>query len=139
MGFSRPILLLSFFVIILTIYLGRDQFSDVENLRSISIPRRYFGKDSSLSNVEDSTIKSFTIPFDRSQVDDVLKRLSETRFPPIQIEIDHRRVNRSTYGFPRETLEMIRDYWMNTFDWKKTVKELNRDFQHYQTNIQVSA
>lgn len=125
-------------MIIVTISLNWNRVLNSRDSPSYFIPARYFGKDSSQRKTEETlTIERFTIPFDRSQVDDVLTRLRETRFSPVDIAIDHRHVNRSTYGFPHETAEMVRQYWMNNYDWKKTVKEWN-EFQHYKTQIQVT-
>jgi pimeloyl-ACP methyl ester carboxylesterase len=52
--------------------------------------------------------------------------------------IDNRNVNQSTYGFNRKTAESIREYWINKYDWKKTVQDLNT-FDHYKTHIAVSS
>ena len=137
MGLSRSILLLSLLTLLIGIYWALNFVPQQKNVKSFSFHEEYFGQTLPLSkNDEDRTIRSFTVPFDRSQVDDVINRLSKTRFSPTEITIDHRHVNRSTYGFPRQTAEMIREYWINTYDWKKTVRELN-EFQHYQTQIQV--
>ena len=87
-------------------------------------------------DTEDFSIKPFKIPFERSQVDDMINRVTKTRFYEPQILIDNRNVNKSTYGFNRQTAESIRDYLINTYDWKKTVQELN-NFDHYKTNIAV--
>ena len=66
----------------------------------------------------------------------MINRVSKTRFYEPQILVDNRNVNKSTYGFNRQTAESIRDYLMNTYDWKKTVQELNT-FDHFKTNIAV--
>jgi hypothetical protein len=63
-------------------------------------------------------------------------RVRKTRFSEPQILVDNRHVNKSTYGFNRQTAESVRDYLLNTYDWKKTVQELN-NFDHFKTNIAV--
>ena len=102
-----------------------------------SVDVKYFGVNVPSSNDEDDfSIKPFKVPFERSQVDDVTDRLTKARFPEPTMLIDHRDVNQSTYGFSRKTAESVRDYFINTFDWKKTVQELNT-FDHYKTSISV--
>jgi hypothetical protein len=98
---------------------------------------KYFGSDNPpSSDTEDFSIEPFKIPFERSQVDDMNNRISKTRFYESQIIIDNQYVNKSAYGFNRQTLESVRNYLINTNDWKKSVQELN-NFDHYKTIIAV--
>lgn len=38
------------------------------------------------------------------------------------------------YGFNTDFLKMVRDYWLNQYDWRKQEKFLN-SFSHFKTNI----
>jgi hypothetical protein len=139
MGLSRLSLIAGILVVIFAVlyrwkYLS---FFGVDDPPSYSIDIKYFGPSIPLStDAEDLSIETFKIPFERSQVEDVNDRLSKTRFYEPQILIDNRNVNQSTYGFNRKTAESIREYWINTYDWKKTVQDLNT-FNHYKTRIAV--
>jgi hypothetical protein len=66
----------------------------------------------------------------------MIDRVRKTRFYEPQIIVDNQNANRSTYGFNRQTAESIREYLLHTYDWKKTVQELNT-LDHYKTNIAV--
>ena len=39
------------------------------------------------------------------------------------------------YGFNTEYLKKVKDYWLNTYDWRKQEAYLNT-FQHFKTNVQ---
>ncbi|CAF4107722.1 unnamed protein product, partial [Rotaria sordida] len=64
----------------------------------------------------------------------MINHVSKTHFYELQIIIDGRNINKSTYGFNRQTVEGIRDYLINIYNWRKTIQELN-NFDHYKTNI----
>jgi hypothetical protein len=137
MGLSRLNRAIGILVLIFAIIYGWKCLFEARRPPCYTIDVKYFGPaNSSLIDTEDFSIKPFKIPFERSQVDDMNNRLSKTRFYEPQILIDNRNINKSTYGFNRQTAESIRDYFINTYDWKKTVQELN-NFDHYKTNIAV--
>lgn len=122
-------------IAIIAILIGWNQFFPEKSVKTYSIDRKYFGSNS--NNEENTEIKPFKIPYDSDVVADVIDRLRKTRFYQTHIVVNQRDVNHSTYGFPRQAAENIHQYWINHFDWKKTVEELNQ-FDHYQTSIDVS-
>ena len=137
MGLSRLQRIISLSILIFALIYGWKYLFEPRRLPCYSIDVKYFGPESLTStDDEDYSIKPFKIPFDRSQVDDLVSRLKHARFSEPQIIVDGINVNRSTYGFNRETVESVRTYFIETFDWKKTVRELN-ELNHYKTNIAV--
>jgi len=137
MGLSRLNRVIGVLVLIFAIIYGWKSLFEARRPPCYTIDVKYFGPEiSPSSDTEDFSIKPFKIPFERSQVDDMINRITKTRFYEPQILIDNQNVNKSTYGFNRQTTESIRDYLLNTYDWKKTVQELN-NFDHYKTNIAV--
>jgi hypothetical protein len=138
MGLSRLSLIIGIFVVIFAVLYGWEHLFGARDPSSYSINIKYFGPTIPLSNdtTEDLSIRTFIVPFERSQFEDVIHRLTKTRFYEPQILIDKRYVNQPMYGFNRKTAESVRDYWINTYDWKKTVQELNT-FNHYKTRISV--
>lgn len=137
MGLSRCNRLLAAFALLFALVYGWKCLFESRRPPCYSVDVKYFGVNVPSSNDEDDfSIKPFKVPFERSQVDDVTDRLTKARFYEPTILIDHRDVNQSTYGFSRKTAESVRDYFINTFDWKKKVQELNT-FDHYRTSISV--
>ncbi|UJR34087.1 hypothetical protein I4U23_021497 [Adineta vaga] len=135
MGLSRLNRVIAVIALIIALIYGWKSLFEARRSPCYSVDVKYFGSETpSSSDAEDFSIKPFKIPFERSQVDDMINRVSKTRFYEPQIMVDNRNVNKSSYGFNRQTAESIRDYLINTFDWKKTVQELNT-FDHYKTNI----
>jgi len=135
MGLSRLSRVLAVVALIFAVIYGWKVLFEARRPPCYTIDVKYFGPENGpASEQEDFTIKPFEIPFDRSQVDDMLDRVRKTRFYEPQILLDNRQVNKSTYGFHRQTAESVREYLLDTFDWKKTVQELNK-FDNYKTNI----
>jgi hypothetical protein len=137
MGLSRLSRLLAIVALVIAILYGCKRFFQSSSAPRYSIDAKYFGRTvPTSSDPEDLSIRPFRIPFDRSQVEDVIDRLRRARFSKSPMLVDGQHVNRSTYGFDRQTAESVREYWIETFDWKKTVHELNQ-FDHYKTSIAV--
>jgi hypothetical protein len=137
MGLSRLNRVIGVLVLIFAIIYGWKSLFEARRPPCYTVDVKYFGQAIRPSNdTEDFSIKPFKIPFERSQVDDMIHRVRETRFYEPQILIDNQNVNGSTYGFNRQTAEIIRKYLLDTYDWKKTVQELN-NLDHYKTNIAV--
>ncbi|CAF0932351.1 unnamed protein product [Adineta steineri] len=135
MGLSRLNRIIAVIALIFAVVYGWNYLFDARRPPCYTVDVKYFGANIPSSNdVEDFSIKPFKIPFERSQVDDMIDRVRKTRFYEPQILVDNRNTNKSTYGFNRQTAESIQDYLINTYDWKKTVQELN-NFDHYKTNI----
>ena len=137
MGLSRLSRVLALIALIVAVIYGWKYLFEARRPPCYTIDVKYFGPNIPTPNeAEDLTIKSFQIPFDSSQVNDMIDRVRKTRFYEPQIIIDNQHVNKSTYGFHRQTAESIHQYLINTYDWKKTVQELNT-FNHYKTHISV--
>ena len=137
MGLSRLNRVIGVIVLICAIIYGWKALFEARRPPCYTVDVKYFGADiPTSSDSEDLSIKPFKIPFDRKQIDDMTDRVSKTRFYEPQLVVDNRNVNKSTYGFNRQTAESVRKYFIETFDWKKTVQELNA-FDHYKTNIAV--
>jgi hypothetical protein len=137
MSLSRLNRVIGVLVLIFAIIYGWKCLFEARRPPCYTIDVKYFGPENvSSSDTEDFSIKPFKIPFERSQIDDMTDRVRKTRFYEPQILVNNQNVNRSTYGFNRQTAESIRDYLLDTYDWKKTVQELN-NFDHYKTNIAV--
>ena len=137
MGLSRSSRVFALIVLIVAVIYGWKCLFETRQPPCYTVDVKYFGPNiPTLNEAEDFTIRSFQIPFDKSQVNDMIDRVGKTRFYEPQIIIDNRHVNQSTYGFNRQTAESIHQYLINTYDWKKTVQELNT-FNHYKTRISV--
>jgi hypothetical protein len=137
MGLSRLNRIIAVLALIFAVIYGWKCLFEARRPPCYTIDVKYFGPGTPpSSDTEDFSIKPFQVPFDRSQVEDMIHRVSKTRFSEPQILVDNLHVNKSTYGFNRQTVESIRDYLLNTYDWKKTVQELN-NFDHFKTNIAV--
>jgi hypothetical protein len=65
------------------------------------------------------TVESFSLPFLLSAVDDRRDRLQRARWP------NDVPGSGSTYGFDRELLVDICDYWRDKFDWKAQLERLS--------------
>jgi pimeloyl-ACP methyl ester carboxylesterase len=135
MGLARWHRITAFVVLVVGLIYGWRTLFATRRPPCYTIDVKYFGREIPPStDAEDLTIQPFKVPFERSQVDDVIHRVSKSRLFEPNILVDHRNTNRSTYGFDRTTIESVRDYWINTYDWKKTVQELNQ-LNHYKTHI----
>jgi pimeloyl-ACP methyl ester carboxylesterase len=72
--------------------------------------------------------KSFKISIRQSVLDDLQKRIANTRWTD---EVEN---SKWQYGTNKDWLIELCDYWQNTFDWKKQEKYLN-SFSHFKTSI----
>lgn len=72
--------------------------------------------------------KPFKINIDQSIIDDLNKRIANTRWMD---EIDN---SKWEYGTNKAYLKELCDYWQNTFDWKKQEEYLNT-FPHFKTTV----
>ena len=137
MALSQLSRLLALIVLIFAIIYGWKTFFETRRPPCYTVDVKYFGPGNPLStDEEDLSIKPFEVPFDRTQVEDMINRVRKTRFYEPQIIVDNRNVNQSTYGFNRQTAEVVQEYLLNTYNWKRTVEELNQ-LEHFKTNIAV--
>jgi pimeloyl-ACP methyl ester carboxylesterase len=72
--------------------------------------------------------KPFKININQSILDDLKKRITNTRWPD---EIEN---SKWQYGTNESYLKELCDYWENTFDWKKQEEYLN-SFPHFRTTV----
>jgi pimeloyl-ACP methyl ester carboxylesterase len=77
------------------------------------------------------TVEPFSLPFSMSAVDDLRDRLQRARWPSDLPS------SGSTYGFDREFLVDICDYWRDNFDWKAQLERLST-FNHYRLQLKDS-
>ena len=64
-------------------------------------------------------VKPFSIAVPQAQLDDLHHRLERTRWPNDPGNEDW------SYGTNRDFLELLGDYWLNTFDWRAAEAALN--------------
>ena len=69
-------------------------------------------------------VEPFLPPYSQSAVDDLRRRLQQTRWPETIFGAG------SSLGVDREFLEDLCGYWMNTFDWKAQLDRLST-LHHY--------
>ena len=69
-------------------------------------------------------ITPFSIPFSQPAVDDLRDRLARTRWP------DEIPASGWEYGFNRESLQKICEYWRTRFDWKAQIARMSQ-FRHF--------
>jgi hypothetical protein len=69
-------------------------------------------------------MQSFLPPYSQAAVDDMHRRLRQTRWPQIVSGAD------SSMGVDRGFLQDLCGYWMNTFDWKSQLDRF-ATFSHY--------
>ena len=67
-----------------------------------------------------SSIKPFKISVAEEQLDDLKRRLSNTRWP------ERETVNDWSQGIPLDYLENICEYWRNEYDWRRCEAEINQ-------------
>jgi hypothetical protein len=138
MGLSRCSRIIALVVLICACLYGWNCLFGEQRPPCYTVDATYFGSSESISSyVENISILPFEIPFDRVQIEDFNDRLRQTRFYEPQMIVDDQLVNRSTYGFNRQTAEIVRNYFLTKFNWKETVADLNK-YQHFKTNIAVS-
>ncbi|KAM6992683.1 epoxide hydrolase 1 [Tautogolabrus adspersus] len=78
---------------------------------------------------EDVTIKPFKITTSDEEIEDLYRRIDQTRPVP---SLEDSQFN---YGFNSQYLQKVVSYWRNEFDWKRQVDKLNQ-YPHFKTNIE---
>ncbi|CAD5214213.1 unnamed protein product [Bursaphelenchus okinawaensis] len=89
----------------------------------------YFGPGS--QKPDNEAIESFHINTPDSVLDDLKYRLEHARITHTQLE-DQKNYN---YGFSLKSLNEMKDYWLNDYDFRKVEKELEQ-FPHFKTEIE---
>ncbi|XP_030626775.1 epoxide hydrolase 1 isoform X2 [Chanos chanos] len=78
---------------------------------------------------EDDSIRSFRVDATQEEIEDLHRRIDQTRsFPSLED-------SQFNYGFNSNQLQKVVAYWRNTFDWRKQVDKLNR-YPHFKTKIE---
>ncbi|XP_039594160.1 epoxide hydrolase 1 [Polypterus senegalus] len=78
---------------------------------------------------EDESIRSFEVKTSDEEIQDLYRRIDQSRFTP---PLEDCKFN---YGFHSNYLRKVVSYWRNEYDWKKQVKVLNK-FPHFKTKIE---
>ncbi|XP_062323675.1 epoxide hydrolase 1 [Osmerus eperlanus] len=78
---------------------------------------------------EDQSIRPFTVQTSDGEIEDLYRRIDQTR--PVESLED----SQFNYGFNSIYLQKVVSYWRNDFDWKKQVEKINR-YPHFKTNIE---
>ncbi|KAH7715940.1 Protein W01A11.1 [Aphelenchoides avenae] len=89
----------------------------------------YFGAGS--PKPDDATIRDFKINVPHATLQELQVRLKYTRIGHTQLED----VPDFEYGFNLKTLQSFRDYWINSYDWRKWEAKLN-ELPQYTTEIE---
>ncbi|RXN10575.1 epoxide hydrolase 1 [Labeo rohita] len=78
---------------------------------------------------EDETIHKFVVKTSVEEVEDLHRRIDQTRFTePLED-------SRFNYGFNSNYLRRVVSYWRHQFDWEKQVKVINQ-YPHFKTKIE---
>lgn len=78
------------------------------------------------------TVKTFTIPTDEKLIQTIKQKIANYEWHEMpQIEAGN---DRWVYGTDMEYMRELCDYWLNDYDWYKTLGDLNR-FQHFTSNV----
>ncbi|XP_062407635.1 epoxide hydrolase 1 isoform X2 [Sardina pilchardus] len=78
---------------------------------------------------EDENISSFTVETSQQEIEDLHRRIDQTRPVP---SLEDSQFN---YGVNSKVLQKVVTYWRNVFDWKKQVDKLNK-YPHFKTKIE---
>ncbi|XP_030051573.1 epoxide hydrolase 1 [Microcaecilia unicolor] len=89
----------------------------------------WWGEGQKPNSAEDETIRPFKVETSEAELNDLYRRIDETRFtPPLEGSRFH-------YGFNSTYLRKVASYWRNEFDWKKQTEVLNK-YPHFKTRIE---
>ncbi|KTG40212.1 hypothetical protein cypCar_00027486 [Cyprinus carpio] len=78
---------------------------------------------------EDETIHRFVVTTSVEEIEDLQRRIDQTRFT------DPLEDSRFNYGFNSNYLRQVVSYWRHQFDWEKQVKVINQ-YPHFKTKIE---
>ncbi|XP_029448936.1 epoxide hydrolase 1 [Rhinatrema bivittatum] len=89
----------------------------------------WWGEGQRLDSKEDETVRPFKVETSEEEINDLYRRIDETRFPlPLEKSCFH-------YGFHATYLRKVVSYWRNQFSWQKQVEILNK-YPHFKTRIE---
>ncbi|XP_034554727.1 epoxide hydrolase 1 [Notolabrus celidotus] len=78
---------------------------------------------------EDDTIRPFKITTSDEEIEDLYRRIDQTRPVPSLEDCQFH------YGFNSQYLQKVVSYWRNDFDWRRQVDKINQ-YPHFKTNIE---
>ncbi|KAL6096235.1 ephx1 [Pungitius sinensis] len=89
----------------------------------------WWGAGAPPDGVEDISIRPFKVTTSDEELEDLNRRIDQTRpTPSLEDSQFH-------YGFNSQYLQEVVSYWRNDFDWRRQVDKLNR-YSHFKTNIE---
>ncbi|XP_021467739.2 epoxide hydrolase 1 [Oncorhynchus mykiss] len=89
----------------------------------------WWGEGTPLDREEDVSIRPYTVRTNKEELEDLYRRIDQTRsFPSLED-------SQFTYGFNSQYLQNVVSYWRHDFDWRRQVDQLNK-YPHYKTNIE---
>ena len=68
---------------------------------------------------DDTAIRPFTVEFPQADLDDLQRRVRETRWP------DQETVGDASQGVQLEVVQQLADRWVNGHDWRTVEARLN--------------
>ncbi|XP_076021430.1 epoxide hydrolase 1 [Genypterus blacodes] len=89
----------------------------------------WWGSGAPQDGSEDTTIYPFEVTTSEEELEDLHRRIDQTR-PFASLED-----SQFNYGFNSQYLQNVVSYWRNDFDWRRQVKKLNQ-YPHFKTNIE---
>uniref|UniRef100_G3NJG8 Epoxide hydrolase n=1 Tax=Gasterosteus aculeatus aculeatus TaxID=481459 RepID=G3NJG8_GASAC len=89
----------------------------------------WWGAGAPPDGVEDISIRPFKVTTSDEELEDLNRRIDQTRPTP---SLEDSQFN---YGFNSQYLQEVVSYWRNDFDWRRQVDKLNR-YSHFKTNIE---
>lgn len=78
-----------------------------------------------------SRVEKFDITIGQDVLDDLKRRLDDTRWPTLQVAAEES----SIYGIDQATLARLVERWRGGFDWRAAETELNK-YNHYRATVQ---
>uniref|UniRef100_A0A8C9TJA7 Epoxide hydrolase n=1 Tax=Scleropages formosus TaxID=113540 RepID=A0A8C9TJA7_SCLFO len=97
--------------------------------KAIPMGNGWWGRGQKPLAEEDERIHHFEVKTSDEEIQDLYKRIDQTRYTdPLEDARFH-------YGFNSTYLRKVVSYWRNEFDWKKQVKVLNK-YPHFKTKIE---
>lgn len=78
---------------------------------------------------EDVSIRPYKVQTSDEQIEDLYRRIDQTRPVP---SLEDSQFN---YGFNSHYLQKVVSYWRNDFDWRQQVEKINR-YPHFKTKIE---
>ncbi|XP_077076577.1 epoxide hydrolase 1 [Siphateles boraxobius] len=89
----------------------------------------WWGVGACLQGPEDDSIRPFKVETTSEEIEDLHRRLDQTRsFPSLED-------SQFNYGFNSKYLDKVVSYWRNDFSWNKQVDKLNK-YPHFKTKIE---